>query len=204
MQALLDNPPNPNIPEKFIDRFFDKVQVDPVTGCWHFDAARFRNGYAHFHNPVTTAYAHRFSFLAFNGPLQKGLSVQHRCPAGSNKACVNPAHLFQDTAKKNSQDAVVEGLYSATPRRKQVKATTEEIADIRKRFNDGESLYSIAKKWNRSVPYVSSVASMKLHTGKPRKPRAPLSGISAVEKPAKKKSGKVWDTLATHLAKEAA
>jgi hypothetical protein len=97
---------------KKIKRSKKSFQGDP---CWEWAGAVQANGYGRFslkepdwqevtkvdrkrkaihilchHPPHRTLFAHRVSHAFFNGPIPKGLMVDHLC---HNTRCVNPAHL---------------------------------------------------------------------------------------------------------------
>jgi hypothetical protein len=44
---------------------------------------------------------HRAAFAIWNGPLEEGVKVLHRC---DNPPCFNPDHLFAGTAQDNTDD----------------------------------------------------------------------------------------------------
>ncbi|WP_263377736.1 HNH endonuclease [Granulicella paludicola] len=164
---------NPDVSAASIIRFISKVIVQD-NGCWHLTNSTFTNGYASFKAEIGNGYAHRFSFGTFVDELDPALQVQHHCPGvkGGNKACCNPKHLKQGTAKANSQSALKAGLYAA-PRRPYKKAADDEIAAIKAGLANGESYYSLAARFDRRIPYISAIAKGKLHSGEPRKPGAP-------------------------------
>lgn len=84
----------------------DKCRVLAYTntkspnGCWEWLGATFvGNGYGQVtHGDVPTKLAHRFSYIAFNGPVPPDLVLDHLC---RNRRCVNPAHLEPVTPQVN-------------------------------------------------------------------------------------------------------
>ena len=71
-------------------RFLSKIQM-ALSGCWNWTAGCFPTGYGKFRvGPTGTAYAHRWAYLLFVGPIPEGAEIDHLC---RNRACVNPAHL---------------------------------------------------------------------------------------------------------------
>ena len=68
------------------------IIVDPVDGCWNWQAAKNRDGYGIFtgkKSPVGRL-AHRVSYFLATGISPKGFDVHHRC---KNRQCVNPGHI---------------------------------------------------------------------------------------------------------------
>lgn len=64
----------------------------PVTGCWEWQAVK-SNGYpAH--------QMHRVWWEASNGPVPKGMQLDHLC---RNRRCVRPAHMEVVTPKENTR-----------------------------------------------------------------------------------------------------
>lgn len=87
-------------------RFSNRYSVDPVTGCWNWIAGRTSRGYASIWVPEgktggkkgKCVLAHIASYTWKNGPVPKGLELDHTC---RNPRCVNPDHLEPVTHKVN-------------------------------------------------------------------------------------------------------
>ena len=84
--------------EKAKKRFFDKVVVDPETGCWEWSAARTQGGYGVFWFDGKQHYAHRVAYELVKGKIPEGLELDHLC---RHRACVRPDHLEAVTHKEN-------------------------------------------------------------------------------------------------------
>lgn len=75
-----------------IDRFADKYDVDPLTGCWLWNAGTYHDrGYlaGQFYDGKRTVRAHRFAWEYQYGPIPDGQQLYRTCPT---ILCVNPAH----------------------------------------------------------------------------------------------------------------
>lgn len=83
-----------------LERFMEKVCVDPETGCWNWSACLDKDGYGRFSvGPKgKSVLAHRWSYEHFVGELRVGLTIEHLC---NNRRCVNPKHLAQVGLKVN-------------------------------------------------------------------------------------------------------
>ena len=154
---------------KYVERFLQKIEVSP-DGHWLFTGARSGNGYGVCSvEGRKVQLAHRASWDFFVDDLPgEGFVIGHA--GGCPRNCVRPEHLSVITHAQNQLQRITDGTMYV-PRRKSVKATPEEIADIRRRASLGETGYAISKVWNRSETYIAKVLSGRLHD--PKKPAKP-------------------------------
>lgn len=71
-------------------RFFSKVDVNDLTGCWEWTGCLNEKGYGRLTLDRKNWKAHRASYEAFVGPIPEGLTIDHLC---RNRKCVKPEHL---------------------------------------------------------------------------------------------------------------
>jgi hypothetical protein len=82
-----------------LERFWDKVDGDPDTGCWVWTASLNQDGYGQFWLEGTMRRAHVVSFLHFTGEtIPEGHEPDHLC---RNRACVFYQHLEVVTKREN-------------------------------------------------------------------------------------------------------
>lgn len=82
-----------------VERFWEKVKVDAISGCWNWTAATSR-GYGRFvlKHGMKEIKAHRFAYEVNKGKIPPRLQLDHLC---RNRGCVNPEHLEPVTNKVN-------------------------------------------------------------------------------------------------------
>jgi hypothetical protein len=78
-----------------LERFEIKVNRSD-SECWLWMGSLNQNGYPLF----SGGRAHRWSFEWFNGPIPKGMHVDHLCRV---RSCVNPEHLEAVTVSENNR-----------------------------------------------------------------------------------------------------
>lgn len=89
--------------QPLFDRFAEKTVLLP-NGCIEWIGGLNGVGYGQFYSGHETpddtgkAYAHRWSYEHFIGPIPDGLHLDHLC---RNRKCVNPTHLEPVTIREN-------------------------------------------------------------------------------------------------------
>jgi hypothetical protein len=106
VQAILDRkqqrqrdavePGDSRLPE----RFWLKVRINPITGCWPWVAARgTTGGYAQYKHDGSMKYAHKVAYEVLVGEVPPETpDLDHLCEV---RHCVNPDHLEPVTHKEN-------------------------------------------------------------------------------------------------------
>lgn len=112
-----------------LNRFIDKIDFPDteniVEECWEWDAST-TTGYGQFRWDGSVGLAHRYAFLAVYGYLPAGddRDVMHEC---ENRACTNPAHLWEGTRQQNARHAAESGVLG--PKNRFDEDTEREIRD---------------------------------------------------------------------------
>lgn len=96
------------VPQRVIDRIWQRIERRGPEECWPWRLSTGSHGYGQVGwqrddgRPGTAGTtAHRVAWLAANGPIPEGLTVDHAC---RNPICCNPAHLRLLTNRENAAD----------------------------------------------------------------------------------------------------
>lgn len=145
-------------PRPLRERFNEKIEFEPMSGCWLWNAGTTADGYGKFWMNGKTRVAHRVSWEFHHQQIPKQLFVLHRC---DTPPCVNPAHLFLGTKADNVSDMwrkgrarSVHGTFCNFS-----KLTDSDISIIRKRRQSGELHRSLATAFGCTQSNISQIVN---------------------------------------------
>lgn len=116
------------IPQKYIDRFWSKVDIRGPDECWPWLAGKFDNGYGAFDFCGKLMKAHRFAYMSTIGPIPDEIIIRHDC---DNKPCCNPKCLIPGSHVDNVKDRDSRGRTARGERVGASKLTAEQVRHIR-------------------------------------------------------------------------
>lgn len=131
--------------KKQLRRFIKKWSVR-IEGCWIWTLTS-NLGYGVLYYCGRNHGAHRLSYSAFKGPIEKGQVIRHVCDM---KLCVNPDHLLIGSAKDNSIDTEKSLL------RRRI-LNPEKVRSIRAASAKGQSYRSIGRKYKVSATTIREI-----------------------------------------------
>ena len=148
-----------------LDRFMEKVEIIPISGCWIWMGATDQHGYGCMTVNWKNVRAHRFSLSVLGGvDLEtEKLDALHRCDTPS---CVNPNHLFAGTAQVNVDDMWSKGRNRNRP-----------MQDFCKRGHEltGDNVYVWSSGKGRSCRQCNNERAREYTAAKPKYDPKPLA-----------------------------
>ena len=93
--------------------------------------------------------AHRVAYELTFGPIPEGLVICHICDRGE---CCNPMHMWAGTQQENMEDMIRKGRGN-----KWRKFTTEQVAELRRRYRNGERQYKLAAEFGINRGHLCSI-----------------------------------------------
>lgn len=133
--------------------FASRVDKRGPNECWPWTGyVEKETGYGKFTWELRPNSAHRFAWVAANGPIPEGMHVLHKC---DNRICQNPNHLFLGTNLDNIRDMILKGRQSKPP--SHPKQTPEQVLEIRRlRYAFKLKLREIAERFGITMKMVES------------------------------------------------
>jgi hypothetical protein len=92
-----------------------KTKVNPArvcrgVPCREMQSSLSKLGYGKMFDGEKPQYVHRLSWEVTVGPIPDGIDICHHC---DNPSCIEPAHLWDGTAKQNTADMIAKGRHLA-------------------------------------------------------------------------------------------
>jgi len=141
-----------------LERFYALVSPEPNSGCWLWEGAVDRRGYARMKadGPGATSAAHVALTEIYGQPRPaSGHYCCHRC---DNPSCVNPEHLYWGTPAQNVADMKARGRMKLNPVKGEAsphaKLTEADVLTIRASQDRGSAL---ARRFGVSHSLISHI-----------------------------------------------
>lgn len=85
--------------ERLPERFWAKVQPEPMSGCWLWAGACDLRGYGYSSIKGMPVATYRWAYRALVGAIGPGLELDHLCRV---RCCCNPLHMEPVTHRENT------------------------------------------------------------------------------------------------------
>jgi hypothetical protein len=132
-------------------RFFSRVEVKKQPRCWIYKGSIANDGYPSFSLRGKSIGGHRFSYLAFHGPIPEGLVIRHTC---DNPKCVNPYHLETGTHQENMLDKVLRNRTVKGDKNGRSVLTEDQVRRI---VEDGRTYKELANEYNVCTDTIKNI-----------------------------------------------
>jgi uncharacterized coiled-coil protein SlyX len=120
--------------------------IEDAKGCFICTShALDKNGYAKMRCNMRSVSIIRFIYSQCFGLIPGGWVVRHKC---DNPSCINPEHLEVGTYLDNSRDMAERGRSYKGEKNNLSKLNEEEVINIKKRLEAGESPIRIAESYD--------------------------------------------------------
>jgi len=103
--------------------------------------------------------AHRAAFIEANDGTPKPDLVMHKCDI---RCCVNPDHLCGGCHSENMADMVAKGRSATGENHSQSKLVSEEIIQIRQRYEQGETQSALAREFGVHKSTIWEIVNRKI------------------------------------------
>lgn len=147
----------------YVTRFWKKVDIKGEDDCWNWKNGKIRDGYGMFWLETGNVRAHKLAYILTYGDIDDSLVIMHKC---DNPSCCNPRHLQPGTQMQNVHDCMKKGRRRVVfgESRSNSKLTNEDVMEIRRRYDNGESGREIAKSIGMSRWHVTQIARREAWT----------------------------------------
>jgi hypothetical protein len=151
--------------ETELKEWFFQQLIKREDGCWEWPHCKTQKGYGQFRHNNKITFSHRYVLEKKLGrPIANKMMACHSC---HNRACCNPEHIREGTAKENTQDMLSAGR-EARPeltvclgeKHGLSKLTNEDVIEIR-RLRGSVSVRQLARDYGVAPSQISSIQLRK-------------------------------------------
>ena len=135
-------------------KFLAKVGVGSENDCWEWLRYRCKDGYGKVTFRGSLWFAHRLSYLLFNGLIPPECEVMHSC---DNRACVNPGHLSCGIHRVNMRDAALRGRMGHRNSGYAPRLLEKQVEQLRLRYKEIPNYTILAGEFGISQTHASRI-----------------------------------------------
>ncbi|MDE3023027.1 MAG: helix-turn-helix domain-containing protein [Pseudomonadota bacterium] len=152
--------------EKFLNRFWNKIDIRNKSECWIWKASKYDFGYGQIkadapfrHNLISHVVSLE---IKLNRKLLPGMCCLHVC---DNPSCCNPDHLYEGSVQQNSDDKMNRGRHKNGPTEGEDNGnavlSNQDIPVIVNLILTGHSNKEIAAMYNVTHSTISLIRNKK-------------------------------------------